>query len=60
MNTVAAPTSLEAAPRQVRWSAMREISLMITRAYWQRSGVAMPSNFSAASAKPTLLISGEA
>ena len=38
---------------------MRESSLRITRMYWQRSGISMPSSFSTARAKPTLLISGE-
>jgi len=39
---------------------MREISPPITRMYWARSGAVRPASFSTASAKPTLLSSGEA
>ena len=38
---------------------MREISLMMTRMYWQRCGTSMPHSLSTARMKPTLLISGE-
>ena len=34
------------APMHVRWSQMREISLMITRMYLQRSVTSIPSSFS--------------
>ncbi len=43
-----APSSMEAAPTQVRWSQIREISLMITRMYLHRSVTSMPSSFSIA------------
>jgi hypothetical protein len=38
------------APIHVRWSHTREISLMITRMYWQRSVTSMPRSFSTAAA----------
>ena len=38
------------APTHVRWSQIREISLMITRMYLQRSVISMPRSFSTAEA----------
>ena len=43
-----APSSIAEAAMQVRWSVMRDTSLMITRMYWQRSVISMPSSFSTA------------
>ena len=43
-----APSSMVPAPTHVRWSQIREISLMITRMYWHRSVISMPSSFSMA------------
>ena len=45
-----APTSMAEAPTQVRWSQIREISLMITRMYLHRSVISMPRSFSTAEA----------
>ena len=45
-----APSSMAEAPMHVRWSQIREISLMTTRMYLQRSVTSMPSNFSTAAA----------
>ena len=47
-NTVKAPSSMALAPTQVRWSQIREISLMITRMYLHRSVMSMPRSFSTA------------
>ncbi len=49
-NTVMAPISMAVAPLQVRWSVMREISLMITRANWARRGGSTSNSFSTAMA----------
>ena len=54
-----APSSMAEAPIQVRWSQIREISLMSTRMYWQRSGTSSPISFSTPAANAKLLISGE-
>ena len=56
-----APSSIAEAPMHVRWSVRRETSLTITRTNSARRGrlPVRPSSFSAAIAKPTLLIIGE-
>ena len=47
---VKAPSSIALAPRQVRWSLMRDTSPTMTRMYCARSGIflSMPSSFSTA------------
>ena len=54
-----APSSMDEAPTQVRWSQIREISDMITRMYLHRSVMSMSKSFSTADAYPKLLMSGD-
>ena len=44
---------------QVRWSVMRETSLISTRMYFVRSVTSIPASFSTAAQYPKLLMSGE-
>ena len=59
MKCVNAPVSSPMAPRQSRWSVIRDSSAMMTRMYWQRGGTSMPISFSTARCQATLLDIGE-
>ena len=54
-----APVSTPRIELQMRWSAMRASSIIITRMYCARLGTVTPSSFSTVMCQPMLLMGDE-
>ena len=58
-NPVKAPASTPKIPLQIKWSATRANSIIITLMYWALFGTSTPNSFSTVIIQPKLLIGDE-